>query len=134
MSLVLISPTGRGIRGQDNWGSGAHNAPRGKRKHDGVDFICKPGQKVQSPIYGRVVRVARPYVDSPYLGCLIANERLEIKLFYFKPDISVIGKDIKQGDYIGIAQDISIKYPGIVPHLHLQITNMDPNLLLRGEE
>ena len=34
------------IRGLDCHGSGAWQAPRGHRKHNGVDVVCEPGDKV----------------------------------------------------------------------------------------
>ncbi len=126
----MISPTGRGVRTKDNWGEGRYGASRGNRKHKGVDYICKPGQKVVSPINGIIIREAKPYAKSKYSGLLIAGEHIAIKMFYFEPlkipGHEIMGKEIKKGDTIGIAQDISEKYPGMDPHIHLEIVSVDP--------
>ncbi len=127
----MISPTGYGIRGDDSWGSGSFGAPRGKRLHDGVDFICTPGQKIWFPFdTGYMVRVANPYSKPGYSGCEIhamdnGNSYI-CKIFYFQPDLYFIhsgenGPIISQGQTIGIAQDISKKYPDITWHIHLQV-------------
>ncbi len=47
--LKITSPTGLGIR-NDPAGSGHYGAPRGRRKHNGLDFLCVPGQTVVCPI------------------------------------------------------------------------------------
>jgi len=126
----MISPTGKGIRDADKWGSGAHGASRGTRRHNGVDFICEPGQSVVSPITGTVVRVARPYADSPFSGVLIENAQISIKMFYLLPDMKLIGQEVPKGRFVGVAQDIAVKYPGIMPHIHLQVDRIDPGLFL----
>ena len=40
----MISPTGQGLRDSDCWGRGRYGAPRGKRKHRGVDIIAHLGR------------------------------------------------------------------------------------------
>jgi hypothetical protein len=59
------------------------NAPRGKVKHNGIDFICEPGQVVVSPIDGIVIRRAFPYANKEYAGVLLENDSLSLKMFYF---------------------------------------------------
>ena len=133
-AVTLISPTGKLIRLMDHFGSGLFNAPRGKVKHNGVDFICEPGQVVVSPMNGIVTRQAFPYADRDYSGVLLENESLSLKMFYFIPDKKLIGKRVKQGDRLGIAQDISKRYNTkkrtMTPHIHLQIECIDPMLLM----
>lgn len=132
---LIISPTELGIRGTDNWGRGAFGAPRGDHVHKGVDFICVPGQSVLAPISGLIQREARPYSKGPYSGCLIASKEISIKMFYFELDKSLIGTEVEQGRIIGIAQDIRKKgYPGMTPHIHLEIDMVDPTLFLGGEK
>jgi hypothetical protein len=128
----MISPTGKGIRGADAQGSGEYGAPRGGgKKHNGVDFVCKPGQGIVSPITGHVVREAKPYTDGPFSGLVIENDKIRIMMFYIQPDLNLIGKgEIEKGRLIGIAQNIAEKYPGITPHIHLRIERIDPTLLL----
>ena len=128
----MISPTGKGCRGQDAWGSGHYLAPRGERLHDGRDYICEPGQEVVSPIHGQVVREARPYSTGKYGGVLIQGPRIAVKMLYFELDKSLIGHMVEQGQVIGTAQDISKKgYPGMTPHVHLEICSADPEVFIK---
>lgn len=131
VKLRLISPTGRGIR-SDRQGSGYYGSPRGNRTHKGADYIAYPDQEVVAPIDGTIVRVAYPYRDKTYSGVVIENSFLSVKMFYFVPIPESIGKDVRQGTVIGHAQDISKRYSkGMVPHIHLQIDSIDPNIFVR---
>ncbi len=125
----MISPTGNGTRGQDQHGNGRYGAGRGNRLHTGADYVCIPGTPVVCPIKkGKIVREKRPYAG--YSGLLIRNRDVEITLFYLEPDKNLIGYEVNQGDVIGIAQDISEKYPGIIPHIHMQIDSINPELFI----
>jgi len=126
----MISPTGQKVRGWDKFGSGAYGAPRGGRPHKGVDFICKPGQSVMSPITGVVVREARPYAQGPFSGLVIENDHVKIKMFYLEPDLKLVGQQVPKGRFVGLAQDIGEKHPGIKPHIHLEVDRVDPSLFL----
>ena len=143
--MKIISPTGLGIREWDKWGSGRFRAPRKKLideawvsyDHKGADFriikqgeIFKPGKIIVSPCDGKVIREVFPYQGTHYRGILIANEFGDFKLFYVSPfpRILRVGKKIKVGEEIGLAQDISKKYPGMTPHIHLQIEVHGNNL------
>ncbi len=118
----MISPTGRGVRGRDDWGSGAFGASRGDRTHQGADFICTPGQAVVAPCKCYIVREARPYMNKPYSGVLLVDGALSIKLFYLLPFKDLIGTGAEQGQTIGLAQDISDPdYAGMTPHIHMEI-------------
>ena len=125
--MKFISPTGKGIR-NDSKGLGHHGAPRGHRKHDGVDLIVSPGQSILMPVDGIITRVSMPYKDDErWLGALIVNPRIEIKMWYFIPNL--LGMELKAGTVIGTAQDIGEKYEGVTPHIHLRICKIDPMLL-----
>ena len=132
----MISPTGHNIRVSDSWGSGEYGASRdgGKRIHKGTDFIVSPGQAILAPCGGQVVRIKRPYSDAVdgvlFSGIFVRSINYEYTLFYFTPLSDIIGKKIFEGDLIGYAQDISIKYPGIIPHVHLQFDSINPELFL----
>jgi len=124
MPITPLAPLTRptlDIRDTDDWGSGAYGAPRGNRTHRGIDLVTKPGQTIHAPFTGTVVRHANPYDDDPrYTGCLLRRESdgLEVKLFYLEGiDIGPVAN----GDPIGTAQDIAIKYPGIINHIHLEV-------------
>jgi len=134
----MISPTARGVRTSDKWGYGTFGASRTKTvngvikkyKHNGVDFICVPGQGIVSPIDGRVTRIARPYARGTFSGLVIDGTRIRIKMFYFNPLPDIVGKAVMKGQLIGHAQNIGEVYKDITPHVHLQIDSIDPELLL----
>ena len=132
----MISPTGHGIRRADNWGQGKYGASRdgGSRIHPGSDFVCVPGQDIVSPINGVVVRVKIPYSKPVqgvlFGGLLIRNSNCEITMFYFEPLSEVIKMPVAKGQKIGVAQDIRLKYPGMIPHIHLQFDSINPELFI----
>lgn len=131
--MLLISPTGMGIR-RDHKGCGLYNASRGRRRHRGLDFLCRPGQDIISPIQdAHIVRVANPYSHSSLSGLVIENSYCEIRLFYLLPGERLLDQTVNIGDVIGTAQDITERYPdgGMLPHIHLDITRIDPHLFLR---
>lgn len=49
----------------------------------------------------------------------------------------IVGKTVEQGEAIGTAQDLTIKYPGITNHVHFEITlngeQVDPSRFLQEE-
>ena len=131
----MISPTGLGIRGNDEHGSGIYGASRISRMHRGSDFICIPGDRIYAPARGRITRIAYPY-DSPhegimYSGLVLKASDYEIKMFYFEPIKAVLRTEVEEGQHIGHAQDISLKYPGMIPHVHLEIRSINPELFIR---
>ncbi|HDK42903.1 MAG TPA: hypothetical protein ENG87_05970 [Candidatus Pacearchaeota archaeon] len=127
----MLSPTGKGIR-HDKEGNGEYGAKRGKRLHQGTDYICTPNQMIVSPISGTVIRKARPYAnDKYYSGIVIQGKHIRVKMFYLKPLDEIIGKTVKAGDYIGVAQDISLRYNSkMIPHIHLRIVSFNPEILI----
>ena len=127
----MISPTKMGIR-IDSAGDGHHNTPRGYRRHNGVDFLCTPGQPVYMPIdQGMIIRKAYPDQGSlAYEGVCIAGFEsscsIEIIMFYC---VATVGYNLmyRQGDVIAYCQDISKKYgPPMQPHVHLRVDKVDP--------
>jgi len=129
---TVINPTGNSIR-NDAAGGGDYGAPRGSCTHNGTDFLCTPGQKIKSPITGRISRISRPYSnDTHFSGVYIIGKHVSIKLWYFQPYADLIGERVPQGQVIGVAQDVSAKYPGqnMSPHVHLKIERCDPLLLM----
>lgn len=143
-SILFCSPTGSNtVRGIDSFGQGRFAAPRGARLHNGVDFNVEAGGDVYSPIFGKVVRVAVPYrSDERYKGLVIEGvgryEGYSVKLFYLDPMKGIVGRTVKQGEVIGTAQDLTIKYSGITNHIHFEITfkgaQIDPSRFLEKEE
>jgi len=116
------------LRGKDGWGEGRFGSSRSNHVHRGVDIVVTPGQTVQSPVDGKVVRTeVKPYEDDPsFRGIEIETaDGHKVKMFYMKPDISP-GTTVKTGDPIGSAQDISKRYPDkgngpMTPHVHVEV-------------
>jgi murein DD-endopeptidase MepM/ murein hydrolase activator NlpD len=123
---IIISPTGKWeVRGADKHGQGYFGASRGNRKHNGIDLLIEPGQRIVSPIDGKVIRDAYPYAgDLKWSGCLIKGKGMEVKMFYMRLLKGIIGSQVKQGQEIGWAQNIAHKYAGMLPHVHLEIKMM----------
>lgn len=132
--MILTNPTELGIR-SDPAGSGHFGASRGGRKHEGLDFLCDPGQIIKAPIKGKMVS-ARPYADDTfYVGCRIWGAMWMSKMFYFEPYAKLVGENVLAGEAIGIAQDISQKYGGdMKPHVHVELYKLNPTLLVNPEE
>jgi len=127
----MLNPTGKSIR-MDPKGSGRFNASRGgPKRHDGVDFIAKPGQAVLSPIDGSVSRRVVAYSNENYYGVEIDGKRISIILLYLNPLKGIIGSYVQKGDIVGTAQDISKRYgKGMLPHIHFRISRCDPILFM----
>jgi len=131
---MLMNPTGKKIR-NDHRGHGHYGARRTKTvngrtvvyAHDGTDYECEPGQVVTAPFTGVIEREARPYPG--YSGLVLVGRRAKAMMFYVRPDPELIGKSVKIGSRIGLAQDVSKKYPGMTPHVHLRITSLDPEMI-----
>ena len=128
----MINPTGKDIRYADAWGRGHYGASRDhNRRHKGVDYLCEPGQQIRAPVSGRIVRKARPYAKSDYSGVLIQGEAVALKIFYFEPDVNLIGCHVEAGQVIGIAQDISKKYgEDMLSHIHIEAVSLDVSLFI----
>jgi len=134
----MISPTGHGIRYADRWGRGAYGASRddGRRIHKGTDFIVSPiGQHVVAPCAGNVIRVKLPYSKPVkgimFSGILVRASDYEYTLFYLEPLKEIIRTRVEEGQLIGHAQDISMKYSEMIPHIHMQIDSINPELFIR---
>lgn len=110
----------------DTQGSGHFGAGRGNRRHKGRDFIAVAGQPFPSIVTGKVIRIATPYKnDKTYSGVVVKAGPISIKMFYVRPTVKP-GDSIRRGDPIGIAQDISKRYPAkkpdgaMTPHIHVE--------------
>ena len=133
--MIILNPTG-GVTRNDSYGQGFFGAPRGAGDHRGTDFTLPqgPGQAVLAPITGRFDRIAYPYPDdTETMGGVFSNRDITIKMFYFKPDESLLRCKVTMGQVVGVAQDISLLYPGMTPHIHLQVGDegeINPLLLM----
>jgi len=135
--MILLNPTGGAIC-NDSKGAGYFRARRKHRdssiySHKGVDFLLPsgPGQDIVSPISGVLYRTVQVYSDTKkYTGWEIRNDDICIKLFYVIPNHNLIGVMVHQGEVIGTAQDISKRYPGKRPHVHIEVVWCSPLLLM----
>ncbi|MCG7985071.1 MAG: M23 family metallopeptidase [Candidatus Thiodiazotropha lotti] len=128
------------VRGQDNLGSGEFGAPRGSRKHKGIDIVAYPGFEVLSVCHGEVTKIGYPYSQDD-LSADHSNEderrkfylkkamryvevmttgRVKVRYFYVTPAV-MVGDRIHPGRSLGIVQDIAAIYPGITPHFHFEV-------------
>lgn len=106
-------------RKTDALGSGFFGASRdgGARIHKGLDIISRPGQKVYAPISGDLTW----FTYNGFLGCLITDIDLKVKVLYIKTANRSAGK-VTRGQLIGTAADIRPKYgSSITNHLHLEV-------------
>ena len=124
----------------DGQGCGHFGAPRGTRKHKGVDMACRPGTEVGSPVRGQVTKIGWPYADKLEIRYVqILAEQYQFRIFYVDPEVAV-GDYVELNDVIGISQRLGHLYGGITEHVHFEIKNqaggyIDPTpviIALRG--
>ncbi len=114
------------IRGTDVYGSGAYQAPRGGRRHKGIDIACYKGSTVLSAADGTVTKIGYPYDPSdPKKGHLryvqvTDGQGYDARYFYVSASVEV-GDLIKRGDKLGTTQGLAEIYPGITDHFHFEV-------------
>ncbi|PJZ66541.1 hypothetical protein CH371_00005, partial [Leptospira wolffii] len=129
----LISPLGsmenrwgRGLRGSDGEGCGGYECLRGGgRVHESWDMVSVEGDQVVAPISGTVVAA---WTDQHYHRVEIQTRDTQSGLIYKigllysrHPDLRE-GMEVRQGDVIGTASDITPFYgPEITNHIHMEI-------------
>ena len=118
----MISPTGKGIR-NDSEGSGEYGASRGSKLHNGIDYLCDEGQEIIAPFNMTILRKAYTNKDMQMTGIEWSKGKTTGKMFYFEPDMSLIGRFVQIGTVIGKAQSVSNYYglPAMKNHIHFQI-------------
>lgn len=131
-AMSMTNPTGGKMR-TDPMGKGGFLAPRGGRDHKGLDFTLPDGvgQDVVSPLKGLVRRLVKPYAGLDFDGLVITDGIMRVCLYYVAPDASLLGKEVREGQVIGVAQDITLRKSldgrtwaeqGMVPHVHMECT------------
>ena len=123
--MKAVIPTELEVRTPDKWGAGHYKAPRGKRTHNGIDYTCPAGYSVLAPVSGVVTKFGYPYGDDLsfkyiQISHTSAEGDYDHRIFYVSPGWE-IGTNVKEGQVIGIAQDLTVRYPGITPHIHYEI-------------
>jgi len=132
------NPTHGGVRGIDAFGSGDFGAGRdaGKRRHEGVDYVAEVGAAVRAPISGEVVRLGYAYRGAGGLRSVDifnAETKVTARLLYVAPSVE-IGDVVVAGEEIGVAQDLSARYPGITNHVHVELRNEQRQLIDATEQ
>ncbi len=116
-------------RGSDSWGDGGYGAPRGHKKHRGIDYAAEEGSYILSPCIGTVTKLGWAYKEDPHWRYVeitdLAGKRHRV--FYITPLVHE-GAAVTILHSIGIVQNISLKYlqqdPTISPmvnHVHYEI-------------
>ncbi len=118
------------IRGCDPKGCGTFGAIRDGHVHQGIDIIAETGEDIISPIDGVITRFPFPYGDDlRYTGIEIKNEKYKVTLFYVTPFVAA-NKRVKQGEKIGTAQNLHIKYGSqITNHVHIEVRLLNGTLI-----
>ena len=121
----FANPTGKDLRGCDEFGCGAFGSERdaGGRRHEGVDFDAAAGQAIDAPISGFVSKIGLAYPgDQRFHFVQITNPALhyEARVFYLDPSVHE-GQAIHIGQAIGRDHSLERRYPGITNHVHLEI-------------
>jgi len=126
---MLIKPP---IRTVDCFGQGCYGAPRGSRRHKGIDFSCYPGSEICAEKYGRVSKIGYPYDDDddndgkPDFTYVEIRDPMGNKgrYFYVKPSVA-IGDMVQSGQVIGTSQELGKKYPDITEHMHFEVKDIN---------
>lgn len=122
------------LRGCDDFGCGFFDAPRGDRRHEGVDIKTKLGTPIFSFSSGVVEKIGYPYVGDWFYRLVDIRDELGVlwRYFYVEPEVKV-GDKIEAHDRIGVAQDVSVKYntrtKKMTPHIHFQMEAADGSII-----
>lgn len=133
------------FRDHDNHGSGHFGASRGNRTHKGVDLVANPGDYVYSPFGGTITKFGFCYGDTREFRYIeVTGEKKIVRILYAELDDAFdVGDKVPEGQFLGIAQAIANRYPGITPHVHVELYHkhdtkrenpIDPTELLKKKE
>lgn len=108
-------------RGVDSYGSGEYGASRGKRTHNGIDYVCEVGSEIYPIANGIVTKIGYPYGDDlSYKYVQVSASGLNYRYFYVEPCV-LKGQTVSTNTVIGTAQNLDRRYAGITPHIHLEV-------------
>ncbi len=109
------------MRGHDGHGSGDWDAPRGARKHKGIDYSMVAGSAVLSLTDGKVTKVGYPYGDDlTFRYVQVTSNDLDLRYFYIDPMVK-LGDKITRNQVLGSLQDLTGRYMDITNHCHFEI-------------
>lgn len=133
---MFIKPQLRGI---DALGSGAWQASRGKRNHNGIDLRVTAGSGCYSNVDGVVTKIGLPYAPSDknkkaklksalrYVE-VTCDQGLKHRFLYVRPYVSV-GDPIVIGSYLGEASNLKKIWPLMRNHVHFEVMTKDGKYL-----
>lgn len=109
-------------RGCDKYGCGHWHAPRGSRKHKGVDLLVKPELILKSHLDGVVTKIGYPYQGDYFYRYIEikASPTVKHRIHYVRPIVKV-GDKLCYSQPIGYVQDLRKKYAGMSNHVHFEV-------------
>lgn len=125
-------------RGTDVHGSGEFNAPRGSRRHKGVDFAAYPGSFIHPAFGGTVTKIGWAYSGEDYRYVEVEDGwGFKARYFYVSPMV-IKGQTVGTDDVLGMVQKLGTKFEGITEHVHFEVRNklgdiVHPMRYLSGE-
>jgi RHS repeat-associated protein len=138
---LWISPTCEGVRPLDDWGEGYYGASRdrGARLHAGVDYRGVAGAAVFAPLSGNL-EVLGPQTIRITTRRDAQGRQYSVRLLHLDVDPCLRSGLIQEGAIIGSVEDLTRRYPGITPHVHLELyliengrtTRLDPTGFFRA--
>jgi murein DD-endopeptidase MepM/ murein hydrolase activator NlpD len=122
----LVNPTGKGIRNDDE-GHGHWDAPRGSRKHKGLDLMSVDGQAIVSPFDGEAVAFTGSSTGYPIVDITPTDSSLgidKIRMLYVDgASADWVSQSVSAGQTIGSSVNLQgLGYSsGVTPHVHVQV-------------
>lgn len=116
-------------RGCDPHGCGHFGAPRGNKKHKGVDFWAPPGAVILAKAAGKVERTGFCYAKGPgsvddkdpfQLVVIRHRPKRFARYLYLEPLVSA-GELVQPGQPIGVVQDLTRRLKKIRTHVHIDM-------------
>lgn len=126
------------LRGIDPQGDGSYGAPRGNRKHNGLDVEYKAGSNFVAPFDCKIIRHGTVQANKPFTLIEVQGigkfSHLTAKYMYII-GLPVSDKIIRRGKSLGIVQNLHLYYPSnMINHVHIEIydngTRVNPELYL----
>lgn len=114
-------------RGTDSFGSGEFGAPRGRRKHKGIDYTAAVDSSFLSKVRGTVTKLGWAYANEDYRYVEVTTQdTAKHRFFYVKPRRGLkVGTNVQAGDTLGTVQDIAGRYNDstrtMKNHVHYEI-------------
>ena len=120
------------LRGQDKYGFGHYQAPRGSRLHNGVDICNVVNEAIEAYQDGHVSKIGYPYADEDkqhFRYVEITCDNSDMHRYFYVESLVRVGDEVEKGAIIGWAQDLSVAYPGIKQHIHFEVKLKDGSFI-----